>query len=165
MKSTNRLFLAACLGMTVTLAACKKEEAPAQPAEAAAMTAPAGTEDSAWKPYLQDVVGRNLGTIGNPPIMYYLPAESDPDFQGKYDRLAEQVGNAVQRGVTAGNMVAFGSPSSGKMADLIVAAFGKAEAGSFKGARVLFVGTAADNDRVKTAVAPTNADYVFVESK
>lgn len=33
MKSTNRLLLAACLGMSLTLAACKKEDAPAQPAE------------------------------------------------------------------------------------------------------------------------------------
>jgi len=166
MKSTNRLLLAACLGMSiVSLAACKKEDAPAQQAEAAPMTAPAGTDDPAWKAYLQDVVPRNMGTISNAPIMYYLPAETDADFQGKYDRLAEQVGNAVQRGVTSGNMVAFGSPASTKMADLIVASFGKAEAGSFKGARVLFVGAAADNDRVKAAVAPTNADYVFVEAK
>ncbi len=165
MKSTNRLLLAACLGMAVSLAACKKEEAPAQPAEAAAMTAPSGTDDAAWKSYLQDVVPRNMGTISNPPIMYYLPAESDADFQGKYDRLAEQVGNAVQRGVTSGNMVAFGSPASAKMADLITASFAKAAPGSFKGARVLFVGTAADNERVKASVAPTNADYVFVEAK
>jgi len=165
MKSTNRLLLAACLGMTLSLAACKKEEAPAQPAEAAAMTAPAGTDDPAWKAYLQDVVPRNMGNISNPPIMYYLPAESDPDFQGKYDRLAEQVSNAVQRGVTSGNMVAFGSPASAKMADLITASFAKAAPGSFKGARVLFVGAAADNERVQASVAPTNAEYVFVEAK
>jgi hypothetical protein len=165
MKSTNRLLLAACLGMSLTLAACKKEDAPAQPAEAAAMTAPTTSDDAAWKKYLQDVVPRNMGNISNPPIMYYLPAETDPDFQGKYDRLAEQVSNAAQRGVTSGNMVAFGSPVSAKMADLIVASFGKAAAGSFKGARVLFVGAAADNDRVKAAVAPTGADSVFVEAK
>lgn len=166
MKSTNRLMLAACLGMSVvSLAACKKEEAPAQQAEATPMTAPTGTEDAAWKPYLQDVVGRNMGTISNSPIMYYLPAETDSDFQGKYDRLAEQVGNAVQRGVTAGNMVAFGSPASAKMADLIVASFAKAEPGSFNGARVLFVGAAVDNDRVKAAVAPSGAEYVFIEAK
>ncbi|SEK81656.1 hypothetical protein SAMN05428989_0858 [Pseudoxanthomonas sp. GM95] len=166
MKSTNRLLLAACLGMSiVSLAACKKEEATAQPAEAAAMTAPTGTDDAAWKKYLSDVVPRNMGTIANAPIMYYLPAETDADFQGKYDRLAEQVGNAVQRGVTSGNMVAFGSPASAKMGDLIVASFAKAAPGSFKGARVLFVGAAADNDRIKAAIEPTNADYVFVEAK
>lgn len=166
MKSTNRLMLAACLGLSaLALAACKKEEAPAQQAEAAPMTAPSGTDDAAWKPYLQDVVGRNMGNISNAPIMYYLPAETDSDFQGKYDRLAEQVGNAVQRGVTAGNMVAFGSPASAKMADLIVASFAKASPGSFKGVRVLFIGAAADNERVKAAVASSGADYVFVEAK
>lgn len=165
MKSTQRLLLAACLGLTVTLAACKKEEAPAQPAEAAALTAPTNGDDAAWKAYLQDIVPRNMGTIANPPIMYYLPAETDADFQGKSERLAEQVGNAVQRGVTAGNMVAFGSPASAKMADMIVASFAKAAPGSFKGSRVLFVGAAADNDRVKAAVASSEADYVFVEAK
>ncbi|WCE03202.1 hypothetical protein [Pseudoxanthomonas sp. JBR18] len=167
MKSTNRLLLAACLGLSVvSLAACgKKDAAPAQEAEAAPMSAPSGTDDAAWKKYLQDVVPRNMGNINNPPIMYYLPAETDSDFQGKYDRLAEQIDNAAQRGVTTGNMVAFGSPVSAKMADLIVAAFGKASPGSFKGARVLFVGAAADNDRVKAAVAPSGADYVFVDTK
>ena len=89
--------------------------------------------------------------VGRPSIYEYI--------------LCKQVSNAAQRGVTAGNMVAFGSPVSAKMADLVVAAFSKAAAGSFKGARVLFVGAAADNDRVKAVVEPTGAEYVFVEAK
>ena len=34
-----------------------------------------------------------------------------------------------------------------------------------KGVKVLFIGKAADSERVKAAVAPTGADYVFVEAK
>jgi hypothetical protein len=47
----------------------------------------------------------------------------------------------------------------------VIAAFKDVPAGSMKGVKVLFVGKAADNDRVKAAVAPSGVDYVFVEAK
>ena len=34
-----------------------------------------------------------------------------------------------------------------------------------KGVKVLFIGQAADNERVKAAVAPSGVNYVFVEAK
>jgi hypothetical protein len=34
-----------------------------------------------------------------------------------------------------------------------------------KGVRVVFIGDAADGERVKAAVAPAGVDYVFVEAK
>lgn len=167
MKTAHRMLLAGMLGLSaVTLVGCKKaEDAPTAPAEAAPMSVPANGDDKGWRSYIQDTVGRNMGTITNTPIIYYLPAQSDADFQGKYDRLAEQIDGAVQRGVTAGNMIGFGSPESAKMGDLVTAAFAKADPGSFKGVRVLFIGASADDERVKTAVAPSGADYVFVEAK
>ena len=69
------------------------------------------------------------------------------------------------RGVVEGNMLAFGSPSSAKMADMIVASFAGVDAGSMKGVKVLFIGAPADNERVKAAVAPAGVDYTFVEAK
>ena len=87
------------------------------------------------------------------------------DFEAKYGRQLEQAKGAVARGVTSGNLIAFGSPSSVKIADLAVAAFAGVEADTFKGVRILFIGKAEDSERVKTAVAPSGAEYVFVEAK
>jgi sirohydrochlorin ferrochelatase len=63
-------------------------------------------------------------------------------------------------------MLAFGSPESAKMADLIVEAFSEVSAGgSFNEVRVLFIGKAEDSERVAQAVAASGAEYVFVEAK
>lgn len=64
-----------------------------------------------------------------------------------------------------GTLVVFGSSASAKMADLIVAAFNKVQAGSMKGVHVLFIGMSADNARVQKVVQPSGAEYVFVEAK
>ncbi|WP_411832624.1 hypothetical protein [Pseudoxanthomonas mexicana] len=161
MKIATRLMLAACL--VLPFAACKKQEAPV--VEAAPLTAPTGTDDAAWKTYLQEVVINNMGPITNTPYMYYLPAENDPEFEAKYGRQLEQAKGAMARGITAGNLIAFGSPASARVADLAVASFEGVEADTLKGVRVLFIGDAADNARVKVAVEPSGAEYVFVEAK
>ncbi|WP_454829837.1 hypothetical protein [Pseudoxanthomonas wuyuanensis] len=161
MKIATRLLLAACL--TLPFAACKKEEAPV--AEAAPLTAPSTDDDVAWKTYLQEVVINNMGTITNTPYMYYLPAESDPEFEAKYGRQLEQSKTAMARGITAGNLIAFASPASAKAADLAVASFEGVEPDTLKGVRVLFIGDTADNARVQVAVQPSGAEYVFVEAK
>ena len=165
MKTTMRALALATM-TTLALAACKKEEAPAPTAEAApALVVPATDDNAGWKQYLQAVVGENLGNVTNSPFLYYLPPESDADFQGSYDRQLESVTNALTRGVQPGNMLAFGSSASAKMTDLIEASFKGVQADSMKGVRVLFIGTPADNERVEAVVKPTGADYVFVEAK
>lgn len=166
MKTIVRLMLAACL--VLPFAACKKHE-EAKPVEAAPLTAPKTADDAQWKTYLQDVVTRNMGNITNSPFVYYLPAkaatESDDEYQGKYNRQLEQASNAMARGIVAGNLIAFASPDSARMGDLIVASFKGVQPDAMKGVRVLFIGAPADNERVKAAVAPTGVDYVFVEAK
>ncbi|MFT3755657.1 MAG: hypothetical protein QM769_06875 [Pseudoxanthomonas sp.] len=161
MKIANRLLLAACLALP--FAACKKQEAVV--VEAAPLAVPTTDSDDAWKPYLQDVVGRNMGNITNNPYLYYLPAQSDPEFQAKYDRQLEQAKNALARGIVGGNLVAFGSPESEKMADIAIASFAGVPADTMKKVRVLFIGAPADGERVKAAVAASGVDYVFVEAK
>jgi hypothetical protein len=47
----------------------------------------------------------------------------------------------------------------------VVASFKNVPPGTMKGVRVLFIGKAADSERVKAAVAPAGVDYVFVEAK
>ncbi len=164
MKNTVRVLLIASMALGFT--ACKKEEAPAPTADAAAaLAAPAKDDDAGWKKYLQEVALQNMGNVTNAPFLYYLPPESDPEFQAKYERQVEGATTAISRGIQPGNMVAFGSSASSKMADLINAAFKDVQADSMKGVRVVFIGEAADNARVQVIIKPTGADYIFVEAK
>ncbi|MDR7133947.1 hypothetical protein J2X06_001131 [Lysobacter niastensis] len=162
MKNATRLLLIACLSLPF-LAACKKEEQKVAAVEAP-LTAPTTSDENAWNAYLTDVVKRNLDGVSN-TYVYVLPAEGSQDFQGYYDRQLEKAQTDISRGILEGNLLAFGSPTSAKTADLTIAAFSKAQPGSMKGVKVLFIGAAADNDRVKAAVAPAGVDYKFVEAK
>ena len=142
---------------------CKPAQAPVQ--AVAPPTAPANNDDKAWQNYLQYVIAHNMEGVTDRTSNYYLPASGGEDYQGKYDRQLQGVHDAVQRGVPGGNMLAFGSPDSTRMADLVVAAYKDAAPGSEKGVIVLFIGKAADNERVKAAVTPSGATYKFVEAK
>jgi hypothetical protein len=170
MKSNLRfapIALVALLGLG--LAGCGKQDEAAAPAaaEPVALVVPADASDErAWKLYLTNVVKQNLpDKLRTSPFMYYLPAATREDFQGEYERQLDNVYGTVQRGVLPNNMLAFGSPESAKMADLIVEAFKEVSAGSFNEVRVLFIGQAVDSERVAQAVAASGAEYVFVEAK
>lgn len=161
MKTITRLLMIACL--VLPFAACKKQEAP-QAAVKPPMSAPKTDDRQAWVDYLNDVVPRHLAGIPNQPYVYLLPGESASDFQDQYDRLLEKAQSDVARGIISGNLLAYASPASAKMADLVTAAFHGVPADSMKGVRVLFIGNAADSDRVKAAVAPAGVEYVFVDT-
>ncbi|KLD78480.1 hypothetical protein FZ025_02285 [Xanthomonas hyacinthi] len=164
MKNTVRVLLIVSLALGFT--ACKKQEAAAPAADAQpALAAPSKDDDAGWKKYLQEVAIQNMGSITNSPFLYYLPPESDADFQAKYERQVESATTAIGRGIQPGNMLAFGSSASAKMADLIAAAFAKVEPNTMKGVRVVYIGNAADNARVQTAIQPSGAEYIFVEAK
>lgn len=163
MKNMMRVMLAASAVLAFT--ACKKEEAAPVAQAQQALVAPGKDDDAGWKVYLQKVAVQNIGNISNNPFLYYLPPESDPQFADKYERQVESATGAIGRGIQPGNMLAFGSSASAKMADLIDAAFKDVQADSMKGVRVVYIGDAADNARVQTLVQPTGADYIFVEAK
>lgn len=162
MKTLFRLMLIACL--VLPFAACKKAEAPKVEKPAVAMpTNPA--DKQGWQAYMGDVVMRNMQGITNQPYAYLVPAENEPDFQDQYDRLLDKAKSDVARGIIAGNLLAYGGPSSGKTADMIVESFKSVQPGTMKGVKVLFLGAAADNERVRAAVEPAGVTYVFVEAK
>jgi len=163
MNTTMRAMLIASLALAFT--ACKKEEAAPVDEAKQALVAPSKDDDAGWKKYLQEVAIQNMGNISNSPFLYYLSPESDPDFQAKYERQTESATQAVARGVQPGNMLAFGSSASGKMADMIQAVYKDVAPDSMKGVRVVFIGQSADNARVQAAVQPTGAEYIFVEAK
>lgn len=166
MKNTLK-FLLLALAVT-TFAACGKKEEAAKPAAAAAavVSVPANAGDNqAWKAYIMSVVKQNMTGIRTSPYTYYLPDTSASDFEDQYDRQLDNVTGVVGRGVLPGNMLAFGSPASTRMADMIVEAFTDIPAGSMKDVRVLFIGQSADSERVKASVEPSGAAYVFHEAK
>jgi hypothetical protein len=155
-------LLVACL--VLPFAACKKEEAPKETVQAP-LVAPTGDDIAAWRTYVTDAVSRNMGNVSNQPYVYLLPGEDSEDFEGSYERLAEKAETDVARGIIAGNMLAYASPASAKMADIVIASFKDVPADTMKGVRVLFIGDAADNERVKAAVSPAGVTYVFIEAK
>ena len=161
MNIVTRLLLIACL--VLPIAACKKEEVAK--VETAPVAKPATEDVEAWQAYVTDVVRRNAEP-GSNPYVYFISGESAPDFQGEYDRQMEKLDGDLARGVTGDNVVlAFASPSSAKMADMVVDSFSRVGSGAWKGAKVLFIGDAADSARVEAAVAPSGATYKFVEAK
>jgi len=153
----------------LTLAGCQKAEEEA--AAPAALVAPTNGDDLAWKEYLGRIVGENMAGVVERPYAYYLPMNSDTvgpddaDGRSQYARQLEQVNNVVQRTVLPGNLLAFGSPDSAKMGDLIVAAFTGAKPDALKGSTVIFIGNAGDSERVKAAVEAAGATFKFIEAK
>ena len=171
----SRLLIALfALSLSFTLVACQsgeEEETPTVKAAPVVPKAPTSSDDKEWVPYLQLVVSQNMAGVTDRVSPYYLPANStvptpeDPDGRSKYDRQLENVNTVVSRTVLPGNMLAFGSPDSKQMADLIVAAFTGGQPDAMKGSQVLFIGKAEDNARVKAVVEAVGAKYIFVEAK
>lgn len=163
-RTMTRLMMIALVALVaLPLAACKKEEAPKVEAKPP-MSAPATDDRQAWVAYLNDAVPRNMAGITNQPYVYFLPGEDSPDFQDQYIRLMEKAQSDVGRGIIAGNMLAYASPASSQMADLVEASFAAVPPESMKGVRVLFFGDPADNERVKAAVQPAGVEYVFIDT-
>ncbi|MEO6227195.1 MAG: hypothetical protein ABIO61_04970 [Thermomonas sp.] len=163
MNTMFRMLLIACL--ILPFAACKKEEAPKVEAVAAPLAAPTNDDLPAWRAYVTDVAKRNMDGITNSPYVYFLPSEGSEGFGGQYERLLEKVEGDLSRGIIAGNMLVFASPSSGKMSELATVAFRQVGEGTMKDVKVLFIGKAGDSEKVKAVAEPAGVKYIFVEAK
>jgi hypothetical protein len=161
MKMMTRLTLLACL--VLPFAACKKEEAVV--VEAAPVTVPTTDDKAAWQAYLQDQVPRHMKGITNNPFIYRVPSQVNPEDPDEYTRLLEKAQQDVSRGIIKGNMLAYAGLDPSKTADLVVSSFETVEPGTMQGVRVLYIGDAANSERVKAAVEPAGVEYVFVEAK
>jgi hypothetical protein len=166
----RKLIFAASLAMTVVaLSACgnsgDEDKAAAPTTAVAPVTKPTNPADTAaWGKYLGTIVKANMqGMTADRPYPYLVPAGDDDAAVAGRERQLENVQGTTARGVLPGNMLAFGGADSAKTADLIVAAFKDTQAGSFKKVIVLFIGDAADKDRVGAVVTPTGAEYRFVQ--
>lgn len=157
---TAALALAACGGQDQQSA----QQAAPQKVE---LSAPADVNDErAWRLYLVETTKQHLPQrLRSSPFMYYLPPTTRENFDAEYDSQLDNVSATVARGVLPGNMLAFGSPESARMADLIIEAFKEASPGSFNNVRVLFIGKPEDSERVREGLEASGAEYVFVEIK
>ena len=170
MRKILSIMALVCIA-TLGLSACDKgdkaqtEAAAAQKPTVVAM--PASTADkNAWKQYLVQVVTANMqGVKSNHPYMYFVPGGDDDAAKGERGNQLDNVKNVVARGVLPGNMMAFGGPDSKITAQLVTDAFMDVQAGSFKDVVILFIGTSAEADGVKQALASSAADVRFVEAK
>ena len=146
------------------LSACNKSQPAQQAVQPAQVSKPANPNDmKGWKAYLVQVVQTHMQGINNPPYMYFIPAGDDPDTVAARGRTQDTLNGVVAATVLPGNMIAAGGPDSSLTADALTTAFKNAQPGSFKGVAVLFVGNAADRDRVKAALAPSGADFRFAQ--
>ena len=186
-KINKLLFLVLALSL---LAACGKKEEGKKVEAPVVVAVPSNPQDKqAWQMYLVSVAKLHMEGIRERPFMYYLPPGATPsepvaapapgagdtapsiastdsaDVDDEYNRQLDNVTGVVGRGVLPGNMLAFGSPDSTRMANLVTEAFTGVEAGSMKNVRVLFVGAAADAERVKAVVEASGAEFVFHEAK
>ena len=161
MKITTRLLLSACLALS--LGACQKEEA-VQETVKAPLAAPQTGDRNEWREYLNDAVGRHMEDIYNQPYVYLVPADDGSEgFESEYERLAARAETDLARGIVRGNLLAYAGHDSSRVADMVVRAFEPVPDGSMEGVRVLFIGDAADNERVEQVVAPAGVEYVFIE--
>jgi hypothetical protein len=168
---SRNLIALSTITLALVLSACKKEEAA--PVAAPIIVAVPTTDDSnAWKQFLGSVAAKPQyqEVVTDRTIPYFLPANSqtpdnlpDTEVSSPYSRQMEVVKPAIERTVTKGQLLVFGSPDSKTMADFIVEAFTGAQATAVKGSSVLFIGKSEDAERVKVVVEAAGGAFLFEE--
>jgi hypothetical protein len=158
MKSLTRLLLIALVCFVA--AACQKAPPPAPAVPPLPVPGADATNDQ-WKKYVAEKASRWLKEQKKSGHIWatFLPKDGDAA------ELLKTTQDNFDRGILSGTILVFGSPDSTKMADFLQQAFANVRETSLKGVVVIFIGNAADKDRVQQAVATSGVDYVFLEAK
>lgn len=159
------LIVAVALTACVAMTAChKQDDDQAQTAQVQKAPKPTSPTDSkGWNAYLSQIVQANLqGMLAPQPYAYMVNAGTTDDALAQNARQLQSVQDTVARGVTPGNLLAFGGPDPAKTADFVIAAFKDAKPGTFKDVIIMFIGDKADEQRVTDALKPTGATFRFV---
>ena len=171
----SRLILGlSALAMFFALGACSKQESETENtnAEPVVISVPTTDDSNAWKMYLGSVAAKDeyQAVVTDRTIPYFLPANSktpdnleNTESSSPYTRQMEVVAPAIQRTVTKGQLLVFGSPDSKTMADFIVEAFVGADPAALKGSSVLFIGKSEDAEKVKATVEAAGGTFLFEE--
>lgn len=169
---SRKLIALSAVVLSLLLSACAKKEEAAPAAVVAVVPVPTTDDSSAWKQYLGSVAAKPQyqEVVTERTIPYFLPANSrtpdnlpNTDESSPYSRQMEVVKPAIERTVTKGQLLVFGSPDSMTMADFIVEAFTGAQPTAVKGSHVLFIGKSEDADRVKVVVEAAGGGFLFEE--
>ena len=158
MKHLLRLML---LSLVCVLAASCQKAPPPAPAEPALVVPADPADANAWKKYMAEKASRWLKAQKKSGHMWatFLPQGADRE------ELLKTTTDNFDRGILAGTILLFGSPDSTAMGDFLVEAFKNTRDKSLAGVIVIFIGNAADKDRVQQAVATSGVEYVFLEAK
>lgn len=171
----SRLTLGlSAIALIFVLGACSKKESETENASAAPVVVAVPTTDDsdAWKMYLGSVAAKDeyQAVVTDRTIPYFLPANSktpdnlaNTESSSPYMRQMEIVEPAIQRTITKGQLLVFGSPDSKTMSDFIVEAFTGASPDAVKGSSVLFIGKSEDAERVKAVVEASGGTFLFEE--
>ncbi|MCB1561075.1 MAG: hypothetical protein KDI75_08285 [Xanthomonadales bacterium] len=169
MAAWIRFSLAALL--LFGLAACdqqgkdSKKDAAAS-AEKAVVHPPSDpTDKKGWGNYINFVAGQHMSRIRGRPNSFFLASSQEPEWEGRLQGMHESVANSLARGILPRSLVIFISPDYKAMADLMVEEFELAQPGTLRDVRILFIGAAEDEERVRAVVEPTGAEFVFHEAK
>lgn len=169
---SRKLITLSAVALALILSACSKEEEEAPAAVAVVVPVPTTDDSNAWKQYLGSVAAKPQyqEVVTDRTIPYFLPANSrtpdnlpNTDESSPYSRQMDVVKPAIERTVTKGQLLVFGSPDSKTMADFIVEAFTGAQPTAVKGSSVLFIGKSEDADRVKVVVEAAGGGFLFEE--
>ena len=167
-------YALSALAMVLALGACK-QEGPEEGKKAAApvvVAVPTTDDSNAWKVYLGSVAAKPQyqEVVTERTIPYFLPANSktldnlpNTEESSPYSRQMEVVKPAIERTVTKGQLLVFGSPDSKTMADFIVEAFTGATPDAVRGSSVLFIGKSEDAERVKAIVEAAGGSFLIEE--
>jgi len=163
MTNRLRIVLLAMVAGLFALAGCPKESASGGSAKGSAETRqplmlPTSQSDEDWKRYIGQMVQRNVRIKrGIPPFAIYVSPDEDPA------PVMDNARQTLQRGVAKDTIIAFGSRDSQLMATLMVDLFKEIPENRLKGARVVFVGDAVHRAVTEAAVAPSGAEFIFLE--
>jgi hypothetical protein len=166
--SITLLLLALGLGLSACQSPDERGDTAKKPAAAAVvLTAPQDRRRQEWKPYLQQVISQHMEGVTDRVSRTTCPQQHRgrrrrPQLLRPPVRERDR-GDLAHR--AAGNMLAFGSPDSAKMGDLMLSAFSGAKPDALKGSQVLFIGKPEDSARVQALVEASGAKYIFVEAK
>jgi hypothetical protein len=161
------------LALALLISACGEKEAEKTEAVIPAQLAvPTSDDSNAWRSYLGSVAvqPKYQEVVTDRIIPYFLPSNSktpdnvaNTEESSPYSRQMEVVKPAIERTVTKGNLLVFGSPDSKTMGDFIVEAFTGAVPTALKDSHVLFIGKSEDAERVKAVVEAAGGAFLFEE--
>jgi outer membrane biogenesis lipoprotein LolB len=156
----NRFIPVVLLAFAVLVLPACQQEAPQQAQNQ--LSVPTNPADSAaWRKYVQ-AVAKIYAPADKSARFYaiYTDYQQDPE---KSARQIEQIRSQIAPGLAPGTLLMYASPDSALLADIIEKAYENPRADALKGTKVVFVGKAAEAERVKAAVSAWGAEFVLHE--